>query len=82
LPSDQAVKRLAYLSLKHGRPHIEANGKWKMDEKLKSENVQKREQFSMLTVYFESNHSGQAGVENDAMLTTHLFRYTSECTIS
>ena len=26
--------------------------------------------------------SGQAGVENGAMLTTHLFRYTSECTIS
>jgi len=55
---------------------------WKMDAKLQSENVQKREQFSMLTVYFESNHSGQAGVENGAMLTTYLFRYTSECTIS
>jgi len=53
-----------------------------MDEKSKSENVQKREQFSMLTAYFESNHSGQAGVENGAMLTTYLFRYTSECTIS
>ena len=24
----------------------------------------------------------QAGVENGAMLTTYLFRYTSECTIS
>jgi len=52
-------------------------GKWgqlippgKMDEKLKSENMQQREQ------------SGQAGVENGAMLTTYLFRYTSKCTIS
>jgi len=45
-----------------------------MDEKLKSENVQK-EHFSE---YFESKQSGQAGVENGAMLTT----YTSECTIS
>ena len=42
----------------------------KMDEKLKSKNMQQREQ------------SGQAGVENGAMLTTCLFRYTSECTIS
>jgi len=40
-----------------------------MDEKLKSENMQKREQ------------SRQADVENGAMLTTYLFRYTSECTI-
>jgi len=24
----------------------------------------------------------KAGVENGAMLTTYLFRYTSECTIS
>jgi len=37
-----------------------------MDEKLKSENMQK-EQFSML------EQSGQAGVENGAMLTTYLF---------
>jgi len=39
-----------------------------MDEQLKSEKMQKREQ------------SGQAGVENGAMLTTYLFRYTSEGT--
>jgi len=52
-------------------------GKWgqltplkKMDKKLKNENMQKREQ------------SGQTGVKNGAMLTTYLFRYTSECTIS
>jgi len=38
----------------------------KMDEKLNA----KREQ------------SGQAGVENGAMLTTYLSGYTSECTIS
>jgi len=44
-----------------------------MDEKLQSENMQK-EQFR--------EQSGQAGVENGAMLTTYLFRYTSECTIS
>ena len=45
-----------------GRPHIAANGvSWppgKMDEKFNSENVQKREQ------------SGQADVENGAMLIT------------
>jgi len=34
-----------------------------MDKKLKSENMQKREQ------------SGQAVVENGAMLTTYLFRH-------
>ena len=45
----------------------------KMDENLKSENMQK-EQFSGWGV--------KAGVENGAMLTTYLFRYTSECTIS
>jgi len=42
-----------------------------MDEKLKSENIQK-EQFSMFMLYFESN---QVGVESGAMLTTYLFRY-------
>jgi len=42
----------------------------KMDEKLKSVNLQKREQ------------SGQADVANGAMLATYLFRYTSECIIS
>jgi len=40
-----------------------------MDEKLKRENMQK-EQFS------------EWGGENGAMLTTYLFRYTSERTIS
>jgi len=46
-----------------------------MYEKLKSENMQK-EQFSEWRV------GVKAGVENGAMLTTYLFRYTSECTIS
>ena len=48
-----------------------------MDEKLKSENVQK-EQFSELGVGL----GVKAGVENGAVLTTNLFRYTAECTIS
>jgi len=45
-----------------------------MDEKLKSENMQK-EQFSVYVIF--SEQSGQAVVENGAMLTTYLFRYTS-----
>ena len=36
----------------------------------------------MFMLYFESNQGRQASVENGAMLTTYLFRYTSECTIS
>ena len=47
---------------KHERPHIGANGvSWppgKMDEKLKSENIQK-EQFSVFMLYFESNQGRQ-----------------------
>jgi len=42
----------------------------KMDEKLKSEDTQK-EQFSMFTLYFESNQGKQA----------YIFRYTSECVV-
>jgi len=41
----------------------------KMDEKLKSENMQK-EQFSM---FIFRQQSGQAGAENGATLTTYLF---------
>jgi len=44
-----------------------------MDEKLKNENMQKREQ---------SGQAAEAGVENGAMLTTYFLRYTLECTIS
>jgi len=47
----------------------------KMDEKLKSEKMQK-DQFSEWGVGLK------AGVENGAMLTRYLFRHTSECTIS
>jgi len=41
----------------------------------------KKEQFSMFMLYFESNQGRQV-VENGAMLTTYLFRYTPECTVS
>ena len=51
-----------------------------MDEKLKSENMQKGAVYYVYVIFWEQ--SGQAGVENGAMLTTYLFRYTSECTIS
>jgi len=69
----------------HGRPYIAANGvgwplPWRMNEKLKSENMQKRAVFYVYVIFWEQ--SGQAGVENGAILTTYLFRYTSECTIS
>jgi len=52
----------------------------KMDEKLKNENMQKRAVFYVYVIF--SEQSGQADVENGAMLTTYLFRYTSECTNS
>jgi len=51
-----------------------------MDGKLKSENMQKRAVFYVYVIL--SEQSGQAGVENGAMLTTYLFRYTPECIIS
>jgi len=49
-----------------------------VNEKLKSENMQKGAVFYVYVIFREQ--SGQAGVENGAMLTTYLFRYTSECT--
>jgi len=52
----------------------------KIDEKLKSENMQKKAVCYVYVIFREQ--SGQAGVDNGAMLTTYLFRYTSECTIS
>ena len=68
----------------HGRPHVGANGPadppGKMDEKLASENMQKRAIFYVYVIFWEQ--SEQAGVENGATLTTYLFRYPSECTIS
>jgi len=67
---------------KHGRPHIGANGvSWppgRIDKKLKSVNMQKRAVSYVYAIFWEQ--SGQAGVENGAMLTTYLFRCTSECT--
>jgi len=51
-----------------------------MDEKLKSENMQKRAVFYVYLIF--SEQSGLTGVENGAMLTTNVFRYTSEWTIS
>jgi len=48
-----------------------------MDEKLKSENMQKEQSSELGWGWVK------AGVENGAMLTTiYLFRYTSECTVS
>jgi len=47
-----------------------------MDEKLESENMQKTAVFYVYVIFWEQ--SGQAGVENGAMLTTYLFRNTSE----
>ena len=61
-------------------------GKWgqmtplKNGWKWKSENMQKRAAFYVYVIFWEQ--SGQAGVENGAMLITYLFRCTSECTIS
>ena len=58
-------------------PHTGANGvswpPWKMDEKLKSENSQKRAVFYVYVIFWEQ--SGQAGVENGAMLTTFIQIY-------
>ena len=58
----------------HGRPHIGANGvscpPGKMDNKLKSENMQK-EQFSMFLVYFESTI--RAGRCRERRYADHIF---------
>jgi len=51
-----------------------------MDEKLKSENMQKRAVFYVYVI-FRKKQAEQEG-ENGAVLTTHLLRYTSECIIS
>ena len=44
--------------------------------------MQKRALFYVYVRPIFWEQSGQAGVENGAMLTTQLFRYISECTIS
>jgi len=51
----------------------------KKDEKLKSENMQKRSVFYVYVIFLRAIR--QAAVENGTMLTTYLFRYTSECAI-
>ena len=52
--------------------------KWMKNWKAKT--CKKRAVFYVYVIFWEQ--SGQAGVENGAMLTTYLFRYTSECSIS
>ena len=79
--SDCCVVRLLW---SHGRPHIGANAvswpPWKNGWKMKRRKHAKRAVFYVFVIFWEQ--SGQAGVENGAMLTTYLFRYTSECTNS
>jgi len=62
----------------HWRPHIGANGvSWppgKMDEKLKSENMQKKSSFLCLCYILRAIRAGRCR-ERRFMLTTYLFRY-------
>ena len=51
-----------------------------MDEKIKKRKHAKTAVSYVYVTFWEQ--SWQEGVENGAMLTTALFRYTSECTIS
>jgi len=76
-----SVKSLS--SFGHGRPHIGANGVSRppgKNGKIKKRKHAKRAVFYVYVISREQ--SGQAGVENGAMLSTRLFRYISECTIS
>ena len=54
---------------------------WKNRRKIKKRKHARKSSFLYVYVIFWEQ-SGQTGVENGAMLTTYLFRYTSECTIS
>jgi len=68
---------------RHGRPRIGVNSQltpWKNGWKIKKRKHAKRAVFYVYVIFWEQ--SGQAGVENGAMLTTYLFRCTSERTIS
>jgi len=49
-------------------------------KKFKEAKTCKKAVFYVYVIFGEQ--SGQAGVEKGAMLTTHLFRYNLECTIS
>ena len=48
--------------------------------KIKKRKHTERAVFYVYVIFWQQ--SGQAGVENGAMLTTYVFRYTSECTVS
>ena len=52
----------------------------KIDEKIKKRKHAKRAVFYVYVIFREQ--SGQADVEKGAILTTCLFSYTSECTVS
>ena len=52
--------------------------KWMKNYKAKT---CKKDQFSMFIFWEQSGQAG-VGLDNGATLTTYLFRYTSECTIS
>ena len=64
----------------HGRPHIGANGVSWPPPWNKNRKHAKRAVFYVIVYVIFGEQSGKAGVENGAMLTTYLFRYTSECT--
>ena len=53
----------------------------KMDEEILKKRKHAKEAVFYVYVIF-GEQSGQADVEKGAMLTTHLFRYNLECTIS
>jgi len=50
----------------------------RLEKWMKNKNAKyaKKEQFSMFMYVIFGEQSGQAGVENGAMLTTYLSRYT------
>jgi len=57
-PDPASVHMLPWESAHRGK-WGQLTPQWKMYEKLKSENMQKKEQFSMFMLYFESNHGRQ-----------------------
>ena len=66
---------------RHGRPHIGANGlswpPWRNAWKNKKRKRAKKSSLGFYVYVIFWEQSGQEGVENGAMLTTYLFRYTS-----
>jgi len=53
---------------------------WKMDEKIKSENMQKRAVFYVYYIFLRAIRAGRCRERRYAVHMT--LRYTSECTIS